>query len=597
MSYINKFNKNRLFLISSCIVSALILFIFGFLDFSVDGDTLWHIKTGEYVFRNGFITNCRDVFSWMEELTWYPHEQTYDVFIYIIYRFWGLLGVRYAGVVFLTLTAWLCIFFNYRQKRCSAGYFVFMCLTFLVFPLRSTARPQDISMLLITSEFCVFYNFFTAESHTRKQISGFILAFVFNAFAISNLHGGAVYTLFLIPVIFGLANLICFTARFRDKRYASEISLLKDNFRYLFFSVVSGAAVALINPLGTGIYTYAFRHSDFAYSMINEWKPAEMSLDQIVYMFVVLGSAAFSKLKIFERKSLYRIFSIYLFFMLTLHMIRFENLLVFILLLFAYPSVSELFMSTFNPLVSFLISEEKSDGKLSAVRKLVKTRIFRDAKIVCLLAAVFAGAWILIRTSVILVSVHGRYSRNISAVSISERLPDSNLKSADESDMSPGNSFYEELAENNLSLLCIEWIKQNNINSNYYTSYNSGSWFIFNNQKSFIDSRNDPFMGSMSRVNATEELWNAVSSVTYEESFEEFCDRYEIEYVVLFPYQDGINELKAVYYNPDFELVFQDKTIPYDNLISTKSPYFRRQDAEQYTRGYIYRYRNYKKQQ
>lgn len=593
MSYLKKINKNRMFLISSCIVSALILFILGFLDFSVDGDTLWHIKTGEYVLGNGYITDCKDVFSWMEGLSWYPHEQTYDVLIYIIYSVWGLLGVRYAGFIFLALTSWLCIFFNYRQKRCSAGYFVFMCLTFLVYPVRSTARPQDISMFLIMAEFFIYYNFWAAESHSKKQITGFIASFPLIAFAISNLHGGAVYTLFLIPFVFGMANLICFAGKFRDVNFASERSFLRKCNKYMFFSVASGAALSLINPIGTGIYTYAFRHSDFAYSMINEWKPAVISPDKIVYMLVVLGSAAFSKLRIFERKSLYRIFTVYLFFMLAMHMVRFENLLIFILLMFAYPSLSELFTTTFQPLISFLHSDEETDGRLSYIRRIIKKRIIRDTGIICLMAGAFAGAWILLRTSAVLISVHSRFSRNISAVSVSERLADSNLRTADESDLSPENLFYEELTANNLSLLCIEWMKQNNINSNYYTSYNSGSWFIFNNQKSFIDSRNDPFIGTMSGVNATEELWYAVSSVTYEEEFEDFCDRYDIEYVVLFPYKDGINELKAVYNNPDFELVFQDETIPYDNLISTEYPYFRRMEANKYTRGYIYRYRNY----
>lgn len=281
--------------------------------------------------------------------------------------------------------------------------------------------------------------------------------------------------------------------------------------------------------------------------------------------------------------------------MLTLHMIRFRSQLTFILLMFAYPYVSELFTSTFQPLVSFLRGNEKAGGKQSFVRRIIKNRIIRDVGIICIMACAFAGTWFLLRTSAVLISVHSRFSRNTSAISVSERLADSNLKSADESDLLPENYFYEELAENELSLLCIEWMKQNNIKSNYYTSYNSGSWFIFNNLKSFIDSRNDPFMGTMSRVNATEELHEAVSSVTYEESFEDFCDRYEIEYVVIFPYKDGINVLKTVYYNPDFELVFQDNTIPYDGVISTESPYFQRMDDEQYTRGYIYRYCNYEK--
>ena len=68
------------------------------MGFRVDGDVMWHFKTGEFIVNNGYVPK-HDVFSWQEGLNWMCHEWLYDVILYLLYYnllslCFGLLGKK-----------------------------------------------------------------------------------------------------------------------------------------------------------------------------------------------------------------------------------------------------------------------------------------------------------------------------------------------------------------------------------------------------------------------------------------------------------------------------------------------------------------------
>ena len=56
--------------------------------YSIEPDYFWHIKAGEYMFKNGILTH--DVFSWVVNgKYWMSHEWLFEMFIYSLKSIFG----------------------------------------------------------------------------------------------------------------------------------------------------------------------------------------------------------------------------------------------------------------------------------------------------------------------------------------------------------------------------------------------------------------------------------------------------------------------------------------------------------------------------
>ena len=72
-------------------IIGIIIFSIAISPVSLQNDTFYTIKIGEYILQNGI--DMKDPFSWHENLNYtYPHW-AYDVFTYIIYNVFGLSGI------------------------------------------------------------------------------------------------------------------------------------------------------------------------------------------------------------------------------------------------------------------------------------------------------------------------------------------------------------------------------------------------------------------------------------------------------------------------------------------------------------------------
>ena len=74
-----KVNKKTKFILLFYIVSICLVCL---TSFSMEADYLWHIKAGEYMFKNGILRN--DIFSWsMNGKYWMSHEWLFEIYFSI----------------------------------------------------------------------------------------------------------------------------------------------------------------------------------------------------------------------------------------------------------------------------------------------------------------------------------------------------------------------------------------------------------------------------------------------------------------------------------------------------------------------------------
>lgn len=85
--------RNRIFniLVTACII----LYAISIAPKTLQNDTFYTIKIGEYIMQNGISNLTEDIFSWHELPYTYPHW-LYDLGIYIIYHNFG--QTRYLSI-------------------------------------------------------------------------------------------------------------------------------------------------------------------------------------------------------------------------------------------------------------------------------------------------------------------------------------------------------------------------------------------------------------------------------------------------------------------------------------------------------------------
>ena len=89
-------------------VVCIILFAFAISPKTLQNDTYYTIKIGEYIYQNGISNLTEDVFSWHELPYTYPHW-LYDLGIFLIYNFFGHAGI-YASTIILASILGLVIY-------------------------------------------------------------------------------------------------------------------------------------------------------------------------------------------------------------------------------------------------------------------------------------------------------------------------------------------------------------------------------------------------------------------------------------------------------------------------------------------------------
>jgi len=97
--------------LSDCLFLAILLWVFaagsGWSVLLADGDTGWHIRTGEYILDTHSVPS-HDLFSFSKAgQPWFAWEWLSDVIFAVLHRAWGLKGVVVFSGLVLSLSATL----------------------------------------------------------------------------------------------------------------------------------------------------------------------------------------------------------------------------------------------------------------------------------------------------------------------------------------------------------------------------------------------------------------------------------------------------------------------------------------------------------
>ncbi len=211
-----------------------------------DGDTGYHIRTGEYIIQNWTIPT-HDLFSYLTPPpAWTAHEWLSEIIMAVIYRASGLSGIVIFFSLFLAATHVLL----YRSlKAISNEIALVIGVTAIAVATSSThwlARPHLFSLALTLVWYQVLDDYQFSRQNKLIYLPLLMLLWV-------NLHGGFVIGLLLL-VIYACGNLL--------RSLAASPSLAEqsvDKAKQFALSAVLCTAVTLINPRGYEILLFPFK--------------------------------------------------------------------------------------------------------------------------------------------------------------------------------------------------------------------------------------------------------------------------------------------------------------------------------------------------
>jgi hypothetical protein len=149
-----------------------------------DGDTGWHVRTGEWIISHGRVPD-KDLFSFTKTgQTWFAWEWLWDVIFAWLHQHWGMAAVVVASALVIALTS--ALVFRLTFRKCG-NPLVAMALTFLAVASSSIhflARPHLFTLLFMV----VFYTILERVREDRNTRLLWLLPVLTVLW--TNLHGG-----------------------------------------------------------------------------------------------------------------------------------------------------------------------------------------------------------------------------------------------------------------------------------------------------------------------------------------------------------------------------------------------------------------------
>jgi len=247
-----------------------------------DGDTGWHIRTGEFILRSGTVP-VRDLFSFSRpDQPWFAWEWLTDVAFALFHRWGGLEAV--AGFCIVLLCAAAAVVLAWLMQR-GTGLWVALLVTLAVVSastIHYLARPHVFSILFFPLALWL------VDSDWRRPTRLVWLLLPLSALW-ANLHAGFVawlVTVALLPLA-AVAD--------RDWRGAR---------RYARLAALC-AASTLLNPYGWRLHEHIVRYlgSSWILDNVNEFQsPRIRSENMLVFAFLLIGGVALASRALARRE-------------------------------------------------------------------------------------------------------------------------------------------------------------------------------------------------------------------------------------------------------------------------------------------------------
>ena len=250
------------------LVFALILFLPPILN---DGDTLWQIRTGEWILAHATIP-ATDLFSFTAvDKPWFAHEWLAETLMALAYKVGGMAGIMVLAAIATGLTA--AILLHYLRRFLPGIYAVLGLIVAL-----SNAAPSMLARPHLLAWPClVLWTGGLIAARANRAAPSFWLLPVMLLWV--NLHGSFMLGL-LLPGAFLLEAM-------RDP----GVNLRRVFVPWSAFTLAAWA-VALVNPDGIGGVLFPFHMLGMkSLAWIGEWEPTDFSRLQPLELMILAGLA------------------------------------------------------------------------------------------------------------------------------------------------------------------------------------------------------------------------------------------------------------------------------------------------------------------
>ncbi len=221
-----------------------------------DGDTGYHIRTGEFIVQNWTIPE-RDIFSFRSPpIPWIAHEWLAEVIMALVHRVSGLTGIV-IFFSFIIATTYLLLFRMLRQESRDVllGALI-VCFAAVSSTPHWLARPHIFSLALTV----IWYHLLNDFQYRQKNRL-FLLPLVILIWV--NLHGGYILGIFLLG-IYVVGNLVAWITN----RGPNAEHFLQNSKSLLLIMIVC-ILVSMINPQGYRILLFPFELTSDRFLMDN----------------------------------------------------------------------------------------------------------------------------------------------------------------------------------------------------------------------------------------------------------------------------------------------------------------------------------------
>jgi len=229
-----------------------------------DGDTGWHIRTGDWILANGRVPSV-DMFSFTRNgEPWFAWEWLWDVMFAWLHREGGLAAVVLASILVVCIT--FSLLFRLVRRRCPENPLVAIAVTIAACAGSSIhwlARPHLFTMLFLVIFLSVLDRVQREQRDPRLLWSLPLLAVLW-----TNLHGG---------FLMGILVLLAYAGGSVAAAVVTPDPLVRARClreaRWYGWALAGCAAASLVNPYSWRLHVHLYRYltDPFQFNFITEF--------------------------------------------------------------------------------------------------------------------------------------------------------------------------------------------------------------------------------------------------------------------------------------------------------------------------------------
>jgi hypothetical protein len=257
-----------------------------------DGDTGWHVRTGEWILANGRVP-ATDMFSFSKPgAPWFAWEWLWDLGAALLHQRWGMAAVVLASLLVVCVSS--ALLFRLIRRACDNG-FVAIAVTLLATggcAIHWLARPHLFTLLFLT----VTLHITTRAREGRMNLLGWLVPLTL---LWTNLHGGF-FVVFLVLACYIGSDLLNAAI---EEDTALRVRFLRSTLPWL--AVFAGCfAVTFINPYGWNLHKHVVEYITDPYQLqhITEFQSMNFHAPVVVYFEPLMFAAICVALTDFRRR-------------------------------------------------------------------------------------------------------------------------------------------------------------------------------------------------------------------------------------------------------------------------------------------------------